>query len=637
MKDNLYAHYERELSFFRRQAKEFALRYPSMADALLHPEAESKDPHVERLIEAFALIAGRIHSRLDDEYPELTSGLLDVLYPHYLAPIPSMAIVEFDLDKAKGKLPDGLLIERGAQLRTAPVEPYSPHRSTPVHSLPCKYRTSYPVQLWPVEIHRASVRHAPFPKGLDVPAGTCSILQIELASFQGLSLAKVRLNSLRFFIARSLEVSLELYELILNHVISVAFVPIEGEVRDRPLIRKPDQCLAPVGFEVDEGLLPYSDRSFPGYCLLTELFAFPSKFLFFELSGLREAFQSAAERNLEVVLYLDVEAPTLERIVDGPSFRLGCTPAVNIFEQTAEPIRLDHSRREYLVLPDVTQPIGMEIYRVESVRGIDSTTGVVSAYEPLYGLGVEPGRPRCWVASRRGSSRPGDDGSDVYLSTGDRGLDPRGPSDSTLVVKTLCTNRNLPLSLIRSGKQPDFRLDAAAPLSQPPINCLVGPTVPHRPPMGRATHWQLISHLSLNYLSIVSGHDGVDALKQLLQLYRMFRPPDRDLHPGIRMSPMGGEIKAETIIQGITSVACQRDLAYLSGEQPGSFCRGLRVTLEFDAKVNSSEAFFLGGILERFFGLYASINSFSRLWIKFQGSEGYLKQWPPRAGTRVIL
>src|ERR1700691_3201529 len=119
MSEALYPYYERELTFIRHMAQEFAKQYPASAGRLLLEPNRSGDPHVERMIESFALLAGRIHHKLDDEFPELTEALLGVLYPHYLAPVPSMSIVEFVLDPTRGPLPDGFHIKRGSRLQTA--------------------------------------------------------------------------------------------------------------------------------------------------------------------------------------------------------------------------------------------------------------------------------------------------------------------------------------------------------------------------------------------------------------------------------------------------------------------------------------------------------------------------------------
>ena len=175
MTQSLFPYYERELIFIRQFAQEFAERYPAAAGRLLLEPNRSGDPHVERLIESFALLAGRIHHKLDDEFPELTESLLSVLYPHYLAPVPSMAVVQFDLDATRGPLPDGFPIPSGSRLQTARVG-----------NTPCRFRTGYPVTLWPIELTSAALQSPPFPREYEPPRRTAAALPLAIRMSIGL-------------------------------------------------------------------------------------------------------------------------------------------------------------------------------------------------------------------------------------------------------------------------------------------------------------------------------------------------------------------------------------------------------------------------------------------------------------------
>src|SRR5438477_5367565 len=217
MSRTLYHYYERELTFIRQFAQEFAKQYPAAASRLLLEPNRSTDPHVERLIEAFALLTGRIQHKLDDEFPELTTALLGVLYPHYLAPIPSMAIVQFDLDPARGRLPEGFLIDRHSRLRTKPV-----------NDLPCKYRTGYPVTLWPVRVVEAQLMPPPFPRGMSSPRGTAAALRIRLEVLGGMKFADLALDALRFYLKGEAETVALLYELLFNNVLQVVLLSPAG-------------------------------------------------------------------------------------------------------------------------------------------------------------------------------------------------------------------------------------------------------------------------------------------------------------------------------------------------------------------------------------------------------------------------
>lgn len=619
MTQALYPYYERELIFIRQLSQEFARTYPAAAGRLLLEPNRSVDPHVERMIESFALLAGRIHHKLDDEFPELTDALLGVLYPHYLAPVPSMAIVQFQLDPARGQLPKGFTIEKGSRLRTSPVG-----------TLPCKYRTGYGVTLWPIELTSARLQAPPFPSGLQPPPRTAAILRLQFECRSGMKFADLSLENLRLYLNGDNHIVTSLYELLFNHALRVEFRPAHAPTHRAPLALGPDKCLSQVGFNADEGLLPYPARSFPGYRLLTEFFAFPQKFWFFDLGGWQAASRGTTAQQMEVVIYLNRTSRILEQAVDESTFRLGCTPVVNLFEQVAEPIPLTQTRFEYQVVPDVAQPQGMEVYSVDAVTSTDPTTSTTTNYLPFYSF--RPSRPQVerpafWYASRRQSQREGDRGMETWLNLVDGGFQPNLPADSTLVVRTTCTNRNLPLQLQHAGEALHMELEAAAPLRA--VRCLRTPTAPLRPGLRRGAHWALVSHLTLNHLSLSDAQEGRQALQQILQLYDF-----SDAQAGQQQL---AEVTRQ-LVEGIVSLSSRRVVGRIGGEGGAEFCRGLEVTLELDEELYVGTGLYLfASVLERFLALYASINSFSQLAIKTRQREGFLKKWPPRAGEQTIL
>jgi type VI secretion system protein ImpG len=417
MSDTLYPYYERELHFIRQGAREFARQYPAAAGRLLLEPTRSVDPHVERLIESFALLAGRIHLKLDDEFPELTEALLSVLYPHYLAPVPSMGVVQFDLDAARGPLPDGFRIERHTRLNAQPVR-----------DVACRYRTAYPVTLWPVALTSARLLPPPFPSGLVPPPRSAAVLLLQFEAQAGMKFTDLSLDGLRLHLFGDGYLTGTLYELLFNRALEVVFRPLDPEVKAAPVVLKPAECLRQVGFEADEGLLPYPPQSFLGYRLLTEFFAFPTKFLFADLSGFAAARRAGFRRRLEVAVFLDRATPDLMSAVDASAFRLGCTPVVNLFRQTAEPIPLTQGRYEYLIVPDVAKPHGCEVYSVEGVVSTDPVTNTTTDYAPFYSFRHGTDRDshkRFWYATRRPAVGDGDRASEVYLSLVDLDYSPR--------------------------------------------------------------------------------------------------------------------------------------------------------------------------------------------------------------------
>jgi type VI secretion system protein ImpG len=618
MSEALYPYYERELVFVRQLIQEFGQQYPAAAGRLMLEPGRSGDPHIERLIESFALLAARIHYKLDDEFPELTDALLNVLYPHYLAPVPSMGVVQFGVDAGRSPLPNGFVVNKGSYLHTRPV-----------NNTPCRFRTCYPVTLWPVELTSARLIPPPFPPGLSPPPKTAAALTLQLECQAGMTFADLSLETLRFFLVGDNHLVSLLYELVFNHVIQVVIRPGEPNATQSPLVLRPEQCLRQVGFERDEGLLPYPDRTFLGYRLITELFAFPYKFHFVDLSGFKKVAQAGYGRKLEVVLFLNRTSTFLEQGINADTFRLGCTPIVNLFPQVAEPIHLNLARHEYKVIPDVAQPLGMEVYSVDAVTSTDPTTGTMTEYQPFYAFRhgyTQDSQQTFWYPSRRLPTREGDRGTDVYLNLVDLQLHPRLPADSTLVVRTTCTNRALPGQLQRAGEDLYLELEGAAPLAR--ISCPRSPTTPLRPPLRRGAHWRAMSHLTLNHLSLAGGAEGRDALQEILRLYDF---SDADANP---------QLAAITrhLIEGIVSVSSRRVMGRTGAAAASGFARGVEVTVELDEqKYVGSGAFLFASVLERFLALYVSINSFSQLVARTSLAERDFKKWPPRAGELQLL
>jgi len=605
MSADLLTYYERELSFLRHMGAEFAAKYPKIASRLLLEADRSEDPHVERLIQAVAFLAARVHHKLDDDFPELTDALLGVLYPHFLAPLPSMSIAQFVLDPDQGKLTSGYRIERGTML-------YSP----PVNGAPCRFRTCYPATLWPLEVVSARFdtpdRFSSAPKA-------AAVLRLELRCLGGALFSELELDSLRFFLHGETSLVYALYEIVLNNTSQVQLRPAQEEKESQPLVLSP-RGLRPVGFDPDEGMLAYTARSFLGYRLLQEYFTFPEKFLFFEVHELNRAVRAGFRDRMEILLFLD-RAPRLEQPISADTFRLGCTPIINLFEHIAEPIRLTHAQTEYLVIPDARRQNVTEVYSVNDVINASPYLPEPVHFKPFYSFKHIADRERqqtFWYAIRRPSPRKGDTGTEVYVSLVDLNFKPTVPAAETLTLHVTCTNRDLPGKLPFGGEQGDLSLEGAAPLSR--IRCLKKPTETLRPSLRRGARWRLLSHLTLNYLSI--GEGGREALQEILQLYDF-----SSNSPVIQQQ-----------IAGITKLTSRRVVGRPPSMAWNGFCRGLEVNIEFDEeKYVGSSVFLFASVLEKFLGLYASINSFSQLIATTQQHKEPVKRWPPRAGEQTLL
>jgi type VI secretion system protein ImpG len=614
MRDELLQNFENELSYLRQKGAQFAEKYPKIASRLrLEASKETEDPHVERLIEAVAFLAARIHLRLDDDFPEITEALLNIVYPHFVRPVPSMAIADFQVDVEHGKLTTGLKIDRNTTLY-----------SRPVGGAPCKFRTCYETTLWPVSITAAEWKTPDLLKPpLKTPESTHS-LRLEMRSAPGAPLPGLGLDRLRFHLAGDGNVVHTLYEFLCSRLSRIV-------VRDPANpglapVTLPASALRPVGFAEDEGMLPYHRRSFLGYRLLQEFFALPAKFLFVELNGLETVWNRGFQNSAELVFLFSGAVEEEQRhwleIGTSPStFRLGAVPVINLFSQTAEPILIDQYKHEYQVIPDIRRAGATEVFSVDEVSTIDSGTRQIVTYQPFhsYRHDSRSAAHQCfWIASRRDSNRFDGEASDVYLSLLDRAMRPLAPGKDTLTVRTTCTNRDLPAQLPFGNKDGDFEIEGNAPVKR--IVSLTEPTRPVRPPMARMALWNLVSHLSLNYLSLVEGGRG--ALQQILRLY-----------------DFNGTPSTERMIQGIANVSSSPHFARVVSENGVSFARGTRVELELD------EDQFVGGgmylfasVIEQFLALYVSLNSFTQLVAKTKHRKGQvLRAWPPRAGRKILV
>ena len=604
MTDDILTHYNRELLNIRRAAAAFAADNPRIAGRLRLSEDAVEDPHVGRLIEAFAFLTARVRQKLDDDFSELTDAMLAILHPHYALPFPSMAILQIE---PQPELAQASRVPRATLLDTEQIDGES-----------CRFRTAFDVTMHPVAVTGATLAGRPIraPEvGAATNAGACLRLTLESTLADG-ELSDVSPQSLRFFLRGQPQVVYPLYELLLSDVVAVAFAA--GTNDPDPVVME-ESAFSPAGFERDEGLLPYPAASHLGYRVLTEYFAFPEKFLFVDLAFPARERLKGKGRVIDVFVYLARHHPALERSVTAAAFALHCTPVVNLFDQAAEPIAVDHTTSEYRVVPDSRRPDALEIYSVEQVTASDGD-GNERPVLPIYGIehgenaSAMTGGPAWWMTHRRAA-----DAGEVMLSLVDPEFTPSAPADTVLSVETLCFNRDLPERLPFGGGRPGLRLVDPLP-TVAAMRLITAPTNVARPDYGRSGRWRLISHLSLNHLSLVSD-GGIEALKEMLLLY------------DIRNSA-----ETRSLIDGIVSLSSKPGTARVRTAGHSAFCRGIDVTATFDDSYFSGNGIYLmASVLERFLGMYASVNSFARLTARVKGQGGALKTWPARGGDRILL
>ncbi len=596
---DLLDYYERELTYIRSLGAEFAKEYPKIAGRLQLEPDKCEDPFTERLIEAFAFISGRISKKIDDGFPEITESLLGILYPHYVNPIPSMSIVKFEPIQ-QNITPAGYKIDQHMTLY-----------SKPVGGTPCQFQTIYPVNILPMDVVSAELRE---PSKLVKDAR--QVLTLRLKASNNLSFNQLDCDKVRFYLNGPHQHTFRIYEMLLNNVchIDVESKNNSGITESFSLA---SGSIKPVGFDPDESMLPYTQRSFPGYMLLFEYFCFPDKFLFIDVEGLGRMKTMNFGDTLDILIYINKPLES-NIVIQKDVFCLNATPVVNLFRRIAEPVNLDHRKTEYQVVADIRRQEAMEIFSIDRVVAASaSDLGSERDVKPFYSIQHaaydDDHTTAYWLMQRRSSTRKGDGGTEVFLSFADLNFNAADPEAEILTLHVTCSNRDLPSKLPFRDPAGDFDMETAAPVSG--ISCLIKPTPCRRPSHIGAAQWRLISHLTLNYLSILQG--GGDALKEILKLY------DFDNSPSTRQQ-----------INGIVSLKSE----FVTRRVGFSYCRGMRVTVELDSdKYVGAGLYLFASVLENFLGQYVSVNSFAQMAVKTSQSQRILKEWPPRSGNRILL
>lgn len=610
--EDLLPYYERELAWLRTYGREFAGHYPKIASRLLLSADGSQDPHVERLIESFALLSARVNKKIEDDYPEFTEALLEVLYPHYLRPFPSCSIASFDMGSALAKLSAPVTIPRHTVLH-----------SRPVRGAACRFRTAYDVTLAPVRVAGARfvpVAEAPLATTLPQGSGGQLSLTLELLGDCG-GIADLGVEHLRVFTDGEPSVCAALRDTLASGV-HAAYVEPTGSGRWQRLDVIP---LKPVGFKPDEALVEFDDRSQPAYRLLTELFAFPEKFGFFDLDLRPLRGQAGARFTLHFVLRSqpsDAPAARLLESVGANNFRLGCTPVVNLFAQHGEPIRVHHRSTAYPVVADARRAFAYEVVSIDSVKRIrQGPQGEqVTEFRPFYALhhGEAPeATGHYWMAHRDEQVARSSPGFETELSFVDLDFNPVQPQTDVISLELTCSNRDLPMQLAYGVQGGDLTMEGGGPARM--ISLLRKPTPPRRFERGRGAQWRLISHLALNHLSLTQ--DGLPALKEMLRLYDVTRSS-----------------VSRRQIEGVASIEHTPTTAWLPGRTFASVVRGIEIRLGID------EAAFVGhgiaafaSVLDHFFGLYVHANSFTRLVLVSANSGEELIRCEPRSGDSILV
>lgn len=624
MDPKLLKYYNRELQFIREMGGEFAKEYPKIAGRLGLEDLECADPYVERLLEGFSFLAARIQLRLDAQFPRFTQHLFEMVYPHFLAPTPSMAVVELQPDLTEGGLAEGFVVPQQSVLRSVLGKG---------EQTPCEYRTAHDVTLWPLKIKEVeyitNVAAITTLNSEQVKSVRAAV-RIRLRATAGLTFDKLSLDSLPIFLRGTEEVPMHLYEQLLGNAVGIVLQPAKKTAKWRDSLDK--SHIRRVGFGDDQALLPYGPRSFNGYRLLHEYMAIPERFMFVEITGMQHAVRRCTGTELDVIVLFKNVDRLLEDKLDASSLALFATPAINLFPKRADRIHLDERSTQWHIVPDRTRPVDYEVYEVTGVTGYGKSSDQEQKFQPFYAyhdLSSERDeayytvyRERRILSSKQRKMGPRSSyiGSEMFLSLVDPNEAPYRSDLRQLGLSILCTNRDLPLTMAVGRGTTDFTLESGAPVES--VRCLIGPTRPRASAAEGETAWRLISHLSLNYLSITDSNEkeGAAALRELLGLY----------------SPMS-DSSIDKQIEGVRGVSSKPVVRRITMPGTINFGRGLEVKITCDESAfEGAGVFLLGAVLSEFFAKYVSVNSFTETVIETL-DRGEIMRWPARIGRRQTL
>ena len=612
--EHLLPYYERELGLFRQYTREFSSRYPKAAGRLLIAGETCEDPHVERLIQSVALLTARVAKRLDDAYPQFTESLLETLYPHYLRPFPSCSIVRIASDDAPA----------GAQLAgLAHIARGTVLRSQPVQGVACKFSSAYEVTVVPLTI--AHLHFSPLidaPPGLRLPDGASAMLSIQFASSSDhYHLEQAGLSTLRVFADGEPSVRAALLDALFLRGAG-AYVALDGhgpwQAVDGPL-------LTPAGYADDEALLPVSARSHPALRLLTEYFAFPEKFQFFDIAWALLA-PLLPPHCRQFTLHLPLKGMRSDsheaRLLSGVSrdnLLLGCTPVVNLFAKSGVPIRLTHTEPDYALLADATHAFAYDIHGIEAVTVVrkDEAGERLSTFLPLYAAlhdaqaehGQEHGQ--YWLARRDEAVAAISPGHEMRLSLIDQQFSPGNAACATVSTQLLCSNRDLPTQLHYGLPGGDLLAEDVP--DGIPVRFLRKPSPSVRFDADSGAHWRLISHLSLNYSSLTQA--GLGEFQKMLNLYDLPRSP-----------------ATQRLIQGIVTLEHGSTRAWMPTVPFPTLMPGIAIRLGIDEQAFVGHSIYLfAQVLQRYFALNSQLNCFTQLTLLSRRSGEELIRCPARS------
>ncbi|PLV61496.1 type VI secretion system baseplate subunit TssF [Erwinia sp. B116] len=585
MKDLTLRYYEAEMRYLREAAKEFARTHPDRAAMLDLDKAGTPDPYVERLFEGFAFSMGRLREKIDDDLPELTEGLVSMLWPHYLRTIPSLSIVAFTPELQAMKIAE--TVPAGTEVYSRPVGP---------KNTVCRYRTTREMRLNPLSVSGVTMTTEPDGR---------SLLRLRLACSGQADWSHADLSQLNFYLAADAPVSSQLHQMLTRRQAAL-YLRLPGQTERVRL----EGRFTPGGFDEDDGLWPKGDTGFSGYQLLLEYFTFREKFMFVRLHGLEGITPPAGVAYFDIEVVFNQQWPSDLPVTDD-AIRLHCVPVINLFTLEADPLTISGLESEYLLRPKRLQDGYTEIYSVDSVTGSSRTSH--AEYVPFSSFRHKGGMMRRHAPPRYYHTRVkrGVTGlHDTWLILGGMHWEEdRSVVRETVSLQITGTNGQLPRRALQSTL-----LDRCEQVVQArvTVNNLCKPTLPVYPPAEDRFHWRVLSHLGSGFLNMMSS---AEVLRGTLALYNW---QEDELN--------------NRRLEAIRQVDHHRIQRF----EQGFLLRGLEieVTLDSSGFTGEGDIHLFGELLNRFFALYADMNQFNQLTLIVQ-PEGKCIRWKENHSPRL--
>jgi len=593
MNESLLPYYSQEVTHLKRKLNEFASTNPNAGDTLKINNENIEDPHVNRLLDGFAFLTAELQQKLDNSFSELSTGLLESIYPEYLSILPSTSIVQFqplgDLDKPY-KIHSGDMLE-----------------SSPINGDTCKFTIAYDTDLLPLTVKSAKFHNhtlaGPKAAGID----STSVLEISLATMNSIEFSQLDCKKIRFFIDGDRGFSNKILDMILGHT-NKLIIHDNNETVDIPIT-----AIKQLGFDQEHKILPNNSKTPSAHATIIEYFAYSKKFQFIEinLSDVLKQFNSEAS----LYIYFDCKNSDLETYIDKDNFILNATPIINLFPNSAEPIVLDNYKSEYPVIANSNNPNNFEIYSIDNVSAI-TPSGEKIDYLPFYSTNYNiEQNSKLWTCNRR--KLEGQDFYQMNVSLVDPDINIQFHQDNILSINTLCTNANLPTKLLFNNGTPYLQFcETTAPTKS--IKCLMPFTKPSYLFNNNKQFWKLLSLLNLNVQTMLD--EKCNNLKRMLELHCA----DTMKH-------------SRTIISSIQSSSSKQILARDPNGILNSFCQGTEITINIDEKILGNESILqLGNVLNHFFASKVTLNSFIQLKIYSESQQRIIHQWQPTSGTTAL-